>query len=470
MSIDLKKVNFRNLAHFRFKKNDNGYIITNEIGDYLLLDRNNFKRYLEDTLDKKSDVYIELKEKNFLKPHLNTEEFIYRYRQRNNFIWQGPVLHIIVVTLRCNHRCSYCQSSARSLSAKGFDMNKSTARKVVDIIFESPSQGVTIEFQGGEPLVNWDVVKYIVSYARNKAKTTNKSVFINLVTNASLLSENKLKFFQKNSVNPCFSLDGPEYLHDKNRKIIGKGSSYFQTVKWIKKIQKDNRLSLDALATISKYSLKYPRQIIDEYIKWGFTGVHLRYLSNLGFSRKLRDVIGYSYKEFFEFYKEALDYLIELNLKNKTKMFERSAMIFLRKILTDNDPNFLDLRSPCGGGVGQLLYNYDGKVYTCDEARMLEDSPFQIGDAKTDSYKDIISHAGTRTTCLASCLDGLYCDYCAYKPYCGVCPVCSYSENGNIFFKAVHSERCKINKLILDYLFAKLRDERIKQVFMSWIR
>ena len=151
-------------------------------------------------------------------------------------------------------------------------------------------------------------------------------------------------------------------------------------------------------------------------------------------------------------------------------MFERSARIFLTKILSDNDLNYLDLRSPCGAGIGQLVYNYDGNIYVCDEARMIEDSPFQIGNVKTDKLKDIVSHSSTRTTCLASCLDGLYCDYCAYKPYCGVCPVCNYSDNGNIFFKALYSQKCKINMAILDYLFMKLKDEKVKSVFESWIK
>jgi len=67
------------------------------------------------------------------------------------------------------------------------------------------------------------------------------------------------------------------------------------------------------------------------------------------------------------------------------KVREKAAVTFLKKIMTEEDPNHLDFRSPCGAGIGQLAYNYNGKVYTCDEGRMMSmmnDESFCLGNVK----------------------------------------------------------------------------------------
>jgi hypothetical protein len=65
-----------------------------------------------------------------------------------------------------------------------------------------------------------------------------------------------------------------------------------------------------------------------------------------------------------------MDYILELNKKG-INFREMLSGIYLSKILTDRDPNYLDERSPCGACIGQVAYNYDGKIYSCDEGRML---------------------------------------------------------------------------------------------------
>jgi len=231
----------------------------------------------------------------------------------------------------------------------------------------------------------------------------------------------------------------------------------------LKKLSK-NRL------TVSKFSLKYPKEIVNEYMKLGFRRIHLRPLSFLGLSGKMRDKTGYSVKEFIKFWKKAMDYIISLNLKGKP-FLERGSRIMLQKILTDKDPHFLDLMSPCGAALGQqMLYNYDGKVYTCDEGRMIGDDTFVIGNVNKDSYRDMLCHETVKSVCTASLLDNLPCDNCVYKPYCGVCPVLNYALYGDIFTSLADNERCKLHKNMFDYLFKKLENKRIKKVFESWVK
>ena len=100
---------------------------------------------------------------------------------------------------------------------------------------------------------------------------------------------------------------------------------------------------------------------------------------------------------------------------------------------------------------------------------MVEGDIFKIGNVKKDTYDKIMSHTSIKSMCLASCTDGLYCDYCVYKPYCGVCPVYSYSQTGNIFGQITNSQKCQISKGVLDYLFDKMRDRNIMILFRKWV-
>lgn len=467
------KINSKKVAFCRFKKIGNEYLITNDIGRYFFLSPSQFENYMEGKIKEDSDLYLDLEREGFIKDSINFPYVCSRYRQRNNYLSQGPSLHIIVVTLRCNYKCIYCQASSVNMDKKDYDMDKETAKKVVDTIFRAPNPYLTVEFQGGEPLVNWPIVKYITEYVREKERESEKKVGISLVSNFSLMTEDKYDFLVKNDVSLCTSLDGPEKLHNINRPFPGK-NSYKETVSWIKKIterqKKDSRVfHVSALVTVSKFSLDYPKEIVDEYLKLGFNRIHLRPLSFLGLSNKKNSSIGYSMDEFLDFWRKSMDYIIDINLKGKF-FYERGSGIMLRKILTDSDPNFLDLRSPCGAGIGQMLYNYDGKVYTCDEGRMIGDDTFVIGNVKKDSYEDMVSSDTVKSMCVASLLENLPCDDCVYKPYCGVCPVLNYALYSDLFVSMPNNERCKLNKGMLDYLFEKLHNKEIKKVFEKWMK
>ncbi len=474
MSKKNKGINFnpQKVAFCRFKKLKNNYLVTNDIGSHIFLSPDLFKRYMEGTLDENSETYQTLVKNEFIKESLDKNNLVDKYRKRNEFVFLGPSLHIVVATLRCNYRCIYCQVNSRQLKEKGYDMSIETARKVVDTIFCTPSSVITIEFQGGEPLVNWPVVKFIIEYARKKNQSAGKNLFITLVTNLSLLTEERYKFLVKNKIIFCTSLDGPKELHNKNRPWPG-GDSYRATVSWIKKIRERQKKDKDlyyisALLTVSKFSLNQAKKIIDTYVKYGFSGIHLRPLSFLGLSGTMRDRIGYSAGDFLKYWRETMDYIISLNLKNKTFQ-ERGSKVMLQKIFIDQDPGFLDLRSPCGAGIGQMLYNYNGKVYTCDEGRMIGDDTFLIGNVNQNSYKEMISHDTVKSMCVASLLDNLPCDNCVYKPYCGVCPVLNYALYGNVFNSLPNNEKCQLQQGMLDYLFGKLENKKIRDIFETWV-
>ena len=209
MPLNFKKIkiNNENIGFFRFKKLGNEYLLTNDV-TYINLKEEDFKNFLEGKLNKESEVFKELAGKGFVKNRFPTSNIIKRYCSRYHFLLKrGVALHIIVVTKRCNHLCVYCQAGRAELQKEKYDMTENTAKKTVDLIFQTPSNFITIEFQGGEPLMNWEVIKFIIKYAKEKNKIFKKKLNFSLVTNLSLMTDEKYNHLIDNDVYICTSLD-----------------------------------------------------------------------------------------------------------------------------------------------------------------------------------------------------------------------------------------------------------------------
>lgn len=269
----------------------------------------------------------------------------------------------------------------------------------------------------------------------------------------------------------CTSIDGNRELQNINRPYKN-ADSYNETVYKIKKL-KEKQIKVNAIETTTKYSLDKYKEIVDEYIKLELESIFIRPLTRLGKADNNWKNIGYEAKEFLEFYKKALDYIIE---KNRQGVFlsEGHSNIFLKKTLLNQPVNYMELRSPCGGAIGQLAYYYDGNVYTCDEGRMLSemgDNSFKVGNVYENTYKELMQCDCTKAMCVSSCIECLpYCSTCAYMPYCGTCPVINLAQDNNIFPQNPREYRCKIYGGILDILFDYIENEPdTVEIFKNWI-
>lgn len=458
------------LNYFNFKEKNGKYLITNDSGKYSFLTKQQFdkliqKKELNDTIMK------ELMEKGFIF-NINDEIFASKQalelRKAKEYLLVPTTLHIFVVSKSCNFNCIYCQAGELD-SKEEFYMSKEIAKKAVDIALESPSRYLTFEFQGGEPLTNFDTIKYIIEYSKSNCK--DKNIEYNLVSNLTLLTDEMIDFLKENNVSICTSIDGNRQLQNINRPYRGK-DSYNETINKLKKL-KENQIKVNAIETTTKYNLDKSKELVDEYIKLGLDSIFIRPLTKLGKAEKNWNKIGYSSTEFLSFYKKTLDYIIE---KNKAGIFlsEGHSSIFLKKILLNAPVNYMELRSPCGGAIGQIAYYYDGNIYTCDEGRMLSemgDDSFKLGDVFENNYKDLMQSDCTKTMCIASCLECLpYCNSCVYMPYCGACPVINLAQDNNIFVRNPNEYRCEIYKGILDILFAYIENQPENiDIFKKWI-
>lgn len=128
----------------------------------------------------------------------------------------------------CNLRCEYCFANGGSYCGKEMNMSFDVAKAAVDFLVEKSGarKNLEIDFFGGEPLLNFDVVKQTVAYARSIEKERGKNFRFTITTNAMLLTDEVTDFFNKEMYNVVVSIDGRKEVHDGVRKRVGGGGSF----------------------------------------------------------------------------------------------------------------------------------------------------------------------------------------------------------------------------------------------------
>lgn len=461
--------------HFNFMWRNGEVLITNDFGDYAFLSKEEFSAFVTNSVQKNSSLYEMLRDRGFIIDE-NVDVFMSRrvgdLRNMKGYLFTSTALHIFAVTNQCNQNCVYCQAKSIGSKLDGV-MSKETGRRAIEVAMQSPTNNITFEFQGGEPLLNFDVVADMIEYSKELNKDNKKNIEYTIVTNLIALTDEKLDFLNRNNVSICTSLDGCQSVHDHNRKLRSGDGTYDKLKQSIDKIKSTGK-PVGAIETTTRFSLNYPKEIVDEYISMGLNGIFLRPLTPLGFAEAFWNEIGYTADEFMEFYNTAFSYILEVNKKGLL-FSELHATYFLRKMLHGDADNYMELRSPCGAGIGQMSYYYNGNVYTCDEGRMMGEAgndTFLLGNVYTDSYNDLMENRKCRTVCAASVVESLpECCDCAFHPYCGVCPVVAFAGNGDIFPREPFDFRCKVYMGIMNILFDILQngDSDLINILYSWI-
>ena len=463
------------LLPLRFIRYDEDrYLVTNLVGEYQVLSVGDFRDFVGHKLLPDSALFYDLKAKHLLYDDVSDaalELLATKYRTKQSLLSNFTALHMFVVSLRCDHSCPYCQVSRVSEDRSAFDMTEATASRAIDLMFGSPSPVLKVEFQGGESLLNFGLIKYIVTEVKRRNHSGRQIEFV-IATNLSPLTDEILEFCREHFILISTSLDGPEELHNANRLRPARDSHQRATSGIQRARAYLGRDRVSALMTTTAKSLTMPREIIDEYLRMGFTSVFLRPISPYGFALKSAAKIGYQTEAFLAFYRAGLEYILELN-RQGIAMREEYAAIILTKMLTPYPTGYVDLQSPSGIGITCMIYNYDGDVYASDEGRMLaenQDYTFRLGSVHRDSYEDILTASPLLPITYDTMAEGTPgCTDCAYLPWCGADPVFHHATQGDLMGHRPTSDYCTKNmgvfRLLVEFMES---DPGAKAILRRW--
>ncbi len=398
---------------------------------------------------------------------------LYRSRvaERHRTIRGCPRLHIIVPTLWCEHSCKYCQVS-RSTGSGGFSMSEDQIDQASDCILAASGTELTVEYQGGDPLLRFDLVERSMARIRSGALSAGKTVHFVIASTLHQLTPQMCDVLKEYGTILSTSIDGPPELHNKNRPVRGR-DAYEKTAAGIELARKYlGQDSVAALMTTTRESLQCPERIVDEYVSLEMAEICLRPLSPFGFATKKRMSPGIPQHEFKLFYEKAFDRILYWN-RNGVSLREGQAAVALNKLLHPIDAGYVDLQAVNGGNGAVLVYNYDGYIYPSDEARMLAemgDTSLRIGKIG-DSIINVLSSAPMLMLRKhGSSESNSSCQECAYGVFCGPDPVMAKAQLGKFDVAVEETEHCKRSMWLFDFLLLKMKeaDEQTRALFYSW--
>lgn len=336
-------------------------------------------------------------------------------------------LMYFILSTGCNLACKYCfiENNANNNHSE-INMSKDTAilalEKYIKYLNDNPDiEDPQIIFYGGEPFVNYEVMKDVVNYAKSK----NSKILFSLVTNATLINDNILEFLKSNNISIGISIDGPKEINDSNRIFRNSGDSVYDTViKVIKKCQEIN-LNYGLSITVSNNLLDNK----DKFFTW---------IKNLNISSIFYNLYHFSEAEknsnWKSFYKKMDDFLFESfdSLEDLGISDGRIA----RKI--DSILNKKFKFSDCASlGANQLTLKPNGDITLCHG--YCKTSKNILGNIYTNSIEELIQNPNTELwtklppICREECLK------CEALHLCGGgCAV----QSENLFGSITEIDRC----------------------------
>ncbi|MFR9047272.1 MAG: thioether cross-link-forming SCIFF peptide maturase [[Clostridium] leptum] len=336
----------------------------------------------------------------------------------------------------CNLRCEYC------FAAKGVSVGTDAdafkiGKKAVDFLLEKSGtrHNLEMDFFGGEPLMNFDVVKQVVSYARSKEKEYNKNFRFTITTNGLLLTDDKIEFINREMSNCVLSLDGRKEVNDRLRiKINGKGC-YNQIVpQYQKLVAGRGDKEYYARGTFTKYNLDFTQDVL--------------HMADLGFDQVSVEpvvsdpMLDYSIKEedlprVFQEYETLANELIQRKKEGKGFNF------FHFMIDLNQGPCAIKRLRGCGCGNEYVAVTPDGEIYPCHQ--FVGNPEWKMGDLNDGSFNMDMKLRFAKSNVYSK----HDCKSCWAKFYCsGGCNANSWQYEGDILKS--HKISCDLEKKRLE--------------------
>lgn len=385
---------------------------------------------------KNDEEYLRLKEKGFLKTKTVKKSLHPSTESVDVVLSQSISAIVLQVTQNCNLRCDYCIYSGgysnreHSNKRMGFE----TAKNSIDyLISNSKSMDrLSIGFYGGEPLLEFDLIKECILYAESKIK--DKRLNFSITTNATLLTIEMYEFFRSHNTTLTISLDGPQEVHDRQRMFSdGSTGTHSKVINILNKIYKlypedmEDHVIINVVAD-QRYDFK---KINDFFNKDIFDKTQVTFsLVNNDYAKEKRNISETFKKELnFEFFKIYLRILGRLDSSNKTNLLKTNEYMIgisrVDKIYGSRFelPDISHHGGPCIPGQTSLFVDVNGVFYPCE--KVPEDDEFYIiGDINKGIDIDKVKELMNIETCM-----GDKCRRCWAYDYCSICIANSNCKN-----------------------------------------
>ncbi len=375
------------------------------------------------------DSVTELKKNGMLFTEDVYRDAIIDFKKRKTVV-KALCLHI---AHDCNLACKYCFAEEGEYKGRRALMSYEVGKQALDFLIENSGNRVNLEvdFFGGEPLMNFDVVKRLVEYGRSREKEANKKFRFTLTTNGILLNDEIMEFANKEMANVVLSIDGRKEINDMMRPARNGQGSYDIIMPKFKKFAKmRGDKSYYVRGTFTHYNLDFSEDV-KELADNGFDQISIEPVvadPSCDYAIKDEDI-----DIICEEYDKLAKYLIKRHKEGKPVNF------FHFMIDLTGGPCVYKRLSGCGSGTEYLAVTPWGDLYPCHQ--FVGNEEFKVGDVFngierpdiTDDFK--LCNVYAKEKC-RDCFARFYCS--------GGCAANSYQFHGNIF--DVYETGCKLER------------------------
>lgn len=345
------------------------------------------------------------------------EKYITDFKGRKTVV-KALCLHI---AHDCNLACKYCFAEEGEYHGRRALMSFEVGKKALDFLVKNSGSRVNLEvdFFGGEPLMNWQVVKDLVAYGRCLEEPYNKKFRFTLTTNGVLLNDEILEFVNKEMGNIVLSIDGRKEVHDNMRPHRGGQGSYDEIVPKFQKVAESrDQMNYYVRGTYTRHNLDFAKDVM--------------HLADLGFKQISVEPVVAPETEDYALRMEDIPKLLEQYDELAADMIKRRKEgrgynFFHFMIDLQGGPCVAKRLSGCGSGTEYLAVTPWGDFYPCHQ--FVGNEEFLLGNVDDGIIKTDICD----TFKLCNVYAKPECKKCFAKFYCsGGCAANSYNFHGHI--------------------------------------
>jgi len=320
----------------------------------------------------------------------------------------------------CNMACKYCFGDTGAFEGARSLMSLETGKRAIDFLLEHSGarRNLEIDFFGGEPLMNFDTVKALVAYGREREKVYGKNIRFTITTNGLLLDDEKSEYINSVMDNVILSIDGRPEVNDRMRKTVNGKGTYDIITRNFQRFVEKRKGTYYVRGTFTRENLDFSEDV-RHLAEMGFKNISVEpVVTDPSVDFALRDE---DREAIFREYEKLTDLYLEYAKAGKRFEF------FHFNVDLNQGPCVVKRVSGCGAGTEYVAVSPEGDIYPCHQ--FVGNRDFRLGNLYDDKFTNKMYNDFNR----AHIYNKEKCRSCWAKFYCsGGCHANAYHMNGDI--------------------------------------